>query len=80
MLSPVAATRILFILGIVNLAAGLLLFFSCRCLPGAKIGKGLMKHGWYQKFFKLHCYLWWVFWASVAVHAILALIYIGWPF
>jgi hypothetical protein len=80
MLGALAATRILFILGIINLIAGLLIFFSCRCLPGSRIGKGLMKHPWYQKFFKLHCYIWWVFWVSVVVHAILAMIYIGWPF
>jgi len=74
------AMRILFILGIVNLVAGLLIFFSCRCLPGSRIGKGLMKHPWYQKFFKLHCYIWWIFWLSVVAHAVLAMIYIGWPF
>jgi hypothetical protein len=74
------AMRILFILGIVNLVAGLLIFFSCRCLPGSRIGKGLMKHPWYQKFFKLHCYIWWIFWVSVVAHAVLAMIYIGWPF
>jgi len=74
------AMRILFILGIINLVAGLLIFFSCRCLPGSRIGKGLMKHPWYQKFFKLHCYIWWIFWVSVVAHAVLAMIYIGWPF
>jgi hypothetical protein len=80
MLGALTATRILFVLGIINLVTGLLIFFSCRCLPGSKIGKGLMKHPWYQKFIKLHCYIWWIFWASVVIHAILAMIYIGWPF
>jgi hypothetical protein len=80
MIGALAATRILFVLGIINLITGLLIFFSCRCLPGSRIGKGLMKRPWYQKFFKLHCYIWWVFWVSVVVHAILAMIYIGWPF
>jgi hypothetical protein len=80
MLSTLVATRVLFILGIVNLVTGLLIFFSCRCLPGSRIGKGLMKHKWYQRYFKLHCYIWWVFWASVVVHAVFAIIYIGWPF
>jgi hypothetical protein len=73
------AVRILFILGIINLVTGLLIFFSCRCLPGSKIGKGLMQRAWYQKFFKLHCFIWWIFWVSVIAHAILALIYFGWP-
>jgi hypothetical protein len=80
MLTTLAATRIIFILGIVNLAGGLAIFFSCRCLPGAKIGKNLMKHRWYQRFFKLHCYIWWIFWSSVVVHAIFAIVYLGIPF
>lgn len=80
MLSGLVALRMLFILGIVNVVAGLAIFFTCRCLPGSKIGKGLMKHHWYQRFFKFHCYIWWIFWASVMVHAILAIKYIGWPF
>jgi hypothetical protein len=79
MLSALAATRTLFALGIVNLVTGLAIFFSCRCFPGSKIGKRLMKYRWYQRFFKLHCYIWWVFWTSVIVHAILAIIYIGIP-
>jgi hypothetical protein len=39
-----------------------------------------MKRHWYQNVFKYHCYVWWIFWASVIVHAILAMRYIGWPF
>jgi magnesium-transporting ATPase (P-type) len=73
------AIRVLFILGIINLAAGILIFFSCRCLPGSRIGKRLMKYKWYQGFFKWHCYIWWIFWISVVIHAIFGLIYIGWP-
>jgi hypothetical protein len=79
MIGTQTALRILFGLGIVNLVTGLSIFFSCRCLPGSRIGKGLMKYKWYQKYFKWHCYIWWIFWLSVATHAIIALIYIGWP-
>lgn len=74
------ATRVLFILGIINLLTGLAVFLSCRCLPGSRIGKRLMQHRWYQGFFKFHCYIWWAFWISVIVHAILAIVYIGVPF
>jgi hypothetical protein len=70
---------VVFILGIINLVTGVLIFFSCRCLPGSGIGKRLMKYKWYQKYFKWHCYIWWIFWISVAVHAIIGLVYIGWP-
>jgi len=79
MISTLTAMRVLFSLGIVNLVTGLLVFFSCRCLPGSKWGKNLMKYQWYQRFFKLHCYIWWIFWISVVVHAIFAIIYVGWP-
>jgi hypothetical protein len=80
MISSLAATRVIFVLGIINLASGLLVFFTCRCLPGSRIGKGLTKYRWYRGLFKIHCYIWWVFWISVIAHAIFVLIYIGQPF
>lgn len=80
MFSALAATRIIFILGIINLVTGLLIFFSCRCLPGAPIGKALMKFKWYQRYYRWHCVIWWFFWLSVVVHAVFAIIYIGFPF
>lgn len=79
-MSTLAAMRVLFILGIVNLVTGAMIFFSCRCLPGAGWAKGLMKYRWYQFVFKRHCRVWPVFWASVAVHAVFAIVYVGWPF
>jgi hypothetical protein len=79
-MNTIIAIRIMFVLGIVNLLTGLAIFFSCRCLPGSRLGKGLMKYKWYQKFFKWHCYIWWIFWTSVVIHAILAIMYAGWPF
>jgi hypothetical protein len=80
MISALIATRVIFVLGIINLVTGLLIFFSCRCLPGSRLGKGWMKHKWYQRFFKMHCFIWWVFWSSVVVHAIFVMVYLGWPF
>jgi hypothetical protein len=80
LISSLVATRIIFILGFVNLVTGLLIFFSCRCLPGSAIGKSLMKRPRFQKFFKFHCYLWWIFWTSVVIHATLVLVYLGVPF
>jgi len=73
------AARLIFILGIVNLVAGLMLFFSCRCLPGSKIGDRLMKYRPYQRFYRYHCYLWKVIWPSVVIHAFLAIMFLGWP-
>jgi hypothetical protein len=77
--SPAIATLI-FSLGIVNIVAGTVLFLSCRCLPGLKIMGGLMKNPSYQRFFKYHCYLWWVLWPSVIIHGIMAFLYFGLPF
>ena len=78
-IDPLLATRLIVVLGIVNLVTGALIFFSCRCLPGSKLGKGLMKHQGYQRFYKYHCYIWRVFWPSVMIHAALAIIFFGWP-
>lgn len=78
-LDPLVVTRLIIILGIINVTAGLLIFFSCRCLPGAKIGTWLMKHQSYQRYYKYHCYIWRVFWTSVISHALLTIIFLGWP-
>ncbi len=82
-LQPIVATRLIFILGIINLVTGVLIFFSCRCIPSSKITKitgNLMKYRVYQRFFKFHCYIWWAFWSSVIAHAVLAILFIGVPF
>ena len=73
------AARLLLILGVVNLVTGLLVFFSCRCVGGSRLGVKLMGHKGYQRFFKLHCHIWKVFWPSVIVHALLAIVFFGWP-
>lgn len=78
-IDPLLATRLIIVLGIVNLVSGTLIFFSCRCLPGSKLGGKLMKHPAYQRFYKYHCYIWRVFWSSVMIHAILAIMFLGWP-
>ena len=74
------APRLIFILGIINLVTGTLIFLSCRCIPGLKIGVKLMKYRAYQRFYRYHCYIWKVFWSSVFVHAIFGIAYLGIPF
>lgn len=80
----ITGIRILFILGILNGVLMLLVYFTCRCTPGARIFNramgGLMKHRWYQRIYGLHCYLWPLLWASVIVHAVFAFGSIGFPF
>lgn len=76
---PVLVQWTILTLGFINLTTGILIFFSCRCLPGSGLGKKLMKYRWYQRFYKWHCTIWRVFWPSVMVHAVLAILFFGWP-
>ncbi len=73
------AGRLIFVLGIINLVTAILVFGSCRCLPGLRIADRLIRYPSYRRFFKLHCYIWWIFWVSVVVHAFFALMFFGWP-
>ncbi len=77
--APLLVIRLIVVLGIVNLVTGVLIFSSCRCLPGSKLGSKLMKYHAYQRFYKYHCYIWRVFWPSVMIHAILTVVFLGWP-
>ncbi len=74
------APRLVFILGIVNILSGTILFLSCRCVPGMKFAARWMKNARYLRFYKLHCYLWWIFWPGVIIHAVVAIIFFGMPF
>ncbi len=81
--SDIVVARLIFILGITNLVSGVLVFSTCRCIPGSKITRitgNLMQYRVYQRFFKYHCYIWWLFWSSVVAHAILAVSSVGVPF
>jgi hypothetical protein len=75
----IVTARAIFILGIVNIFTGLLVFLSCRCLQGIKLAKKLMQYKAFLRFYKYHCYIWWFFWAGVIIHAILAITFFGWP-
>ena len=73
-------TRLVVILGIVNVVMALSIVLTCRCIPGLKITGNLMQYAAYRRFYKYHCYLWWVFWPSVIVHSILVIVFLGLPF
>ncbi|GEM_PF-445842 len=75
----VVVARLILFLGILNFILILLIFLSCRCLPVSRIGGRLMKARWYKRFFGKHCYLWPVLWTSLAIHAFLAVMFMGWP-
>jgi hypothetical protein len=77
----IIAARIIFIFGIANVLLGLLVLLTCRCTPGiGSIGAALMRNPFYKRFYRYHCYLWWLFWGSVVVHAVFAIGLVGIPF
>ncbi|MEJ2738352.1 MAG: hypothetical protein P8105_00665 [Dehalococcoidia bacterium] len=80
MFNTAAIAKLIFALGIVNVVTGTLLFLSCRCIPGLKISGDIMKVAAYKRFYKYHCYLWWILWPSVIIHAVIAFLYFGFPF
>jgi len=75
----VAVARLIFVLGILNFILIILISLSCRCFAVSRIGSKLMSHRQYQRFFVKHCYLWYIFWLSVVIHAFLAIMFMGWP-
>lgn len=77
---PAIANKVVFSLGIINLVTAGLIFSTCRCVPGLKITRKLTRYRAYQRLLRYHCYLWWPFWTSVAVHLIFGIAAIGWPF
>jgi len=78
-LDPLLGARITYILGWANIIGLLLVLFSCRCILGLK-PDSLSKSKIYMKFYRYHCYYWWFFIVSVAIHAIVAITVFGNPF
>jgi len=75
----VIAARIIFIFSLTNIVLGILVFFTCRCMPGFKFAHDLMQNKAYVKFYKYHGYLWLFFLISVLIHAIFAIGFMGIP-
>jgi len=79
-IDPIIGQKLTYVLGITNILGLVLVYFSCRCLPGTKFLGKLSRYKWYQKFYRYHCYYWWFFFISVFLHTIIALIIFGNPF
>ena len=75
-----AGARIIFVLGIVNLVSGILILLTCRCAGASRIMSPLMHSPSFKRIYSLHCYIWWIFWISVIIHAIFAIGLAGIPF
>jgi len=67
------ALDIILAFSISNIILGILVFFTCRCMPGFKFARGLMKNKNYLRFYKYHAYLWLIFLVSVMIHATFAI-------
>ncbi len=80
LINPETGLKLLSLLGFTNLLFLLLVISSCRCMGMNKFTMGLMHSPRYLKFFNLHCYFWYCFLASVALHATLAIYLFGIPF
>ena len=76
-LLSVFVRNIILTTGIINYLTVLLLFFSCRWVPGVNGMKGLMKYRWYKKVYKYHAYLWWVLITSATFHATLTIFHVS---
>lgn len=79
-IDPLVAAKAAYILGYANIIGLLLVLFSCRCILGSKLNQKLTKSKFYMKLYNYHCYYWWFFIISVALHAALAVTAFGNPF
>lgn len=80
MIPAIVLLRVVFITAIINIITILMILLSCRCINTWKVTSGLMKLPWFKRFFKWHCYVWYVFLPSVVIHIILAFLALGVPF
>jgi hypothetical protein len=74
------AGKIIFILGIISFVSALTLTTSCRWLPASRLFKKASQNKTFMRFYKLHSYVWWIFWPSVITHVIFVVIRLGIPF
>ncbi|HKZ34887.1 MAG TPA: hypothetical protein VJ179_03420 [Patescibacteria group bacterium] len=70
---------IIYLAGITNILSFFLIFLSCRCLIGVEFVKKMMKYPWYNKFYHLHCWYWYILFVSVVIHTVTAFLVFGNP-
>ena len=80
MFPAIVMMRVIFITAMINLVSILLVLLSCRCINMWKLTSWINRCPWFKRFFKWHCYLWYIFLPSVVIHAIFALSLLGVPF
>ncbi|MDO8740749.1 MAG: hypothetical protein Q7J54_04240 [Candidatus Woesearchaeota archaeon] len=78
-IDPSLGIKIVYVLGWTNILSLVLILLSCRCILGLK-PSSFSSSKLYMRFYKYHCYYWWLLIASVLLHAIMAFIIFGNPF
>jgi len=79
LIDPLLGARLVFILGITNLIGLVLILFTCRCFPNF-LPQKVRETKIYRKIYSKHCWIWWFFIISVALHSVFAIVYFGNPF
>lgn len=72
--------RVVFALGIVNFLTLSALFLSCRCTGVRKPFSRMLHFKAFARFYKLHCYYWYILFVSVVAHLTIAIKVLGIPF
>lgn len=79
-LDPITRMRLLFITGLINLVLLTLIFLSCRLTLRSRLLNRMARTKWFKAFYAAHTYFWWVLYASLLVHIVLAFWTFGYPF
>ena len=79
-MDPLLATRLVFVLGFVNLISLLALFFSCRCMGGLGLYSRMSRFRIYKIFYRYHCVYWVLLGLTVTAHLGIAISVLGIPF
>ncbi len=74
------AQRLVFAFGVVNFLALSALFLSCRCMGVRKPFSRMLHFKAFARFYKLHCYYWYILFGSVVAHLVIAIWVLGIPF
>jgi hypothetical protein len=74
------AQRLVFALGVVNFLTLSALFLSCRCMGVRKPFSRMLRVKAFARFYKLHCYYWYILFGSVVAHLTIAIKVLGIPF
>jgi len=79
-MNSLLALRVVFALGILNFLTLSALFLSCRCTGVRKPFSGMLRFKAFARFYKLHCYYWYILFGSVVAHLTIAIRVLGIPF